>query len=86
MTNENNQDNQLPSPSGNWFKHLIERLPLKKLTRAQAGNYLMDALGAICFFVYIGTNPPAGYCLIALILIVLLFAWCHAISRPRSSG
>ncbi len=75
--------NKGQTTSTRWFKDLLQHLPLKKITRAQAGNYVMDGIGALCFIAFMFTKPPPTHALIALVSILLTFVWCHNVSRPR---
>lgn len=69
-----------------WFERLIERLPLKKLTRAQTLNALCDGLGWLGFIWYISLAESSRVCaLIMFITLVLFMVWCIKTSKPMIS-
>ena len=81
MTKKGERPPHEKTPS--WFKELIAALPLKKVTRAQAGNYLFDGLGLIGFGIYSAQRPPPLYLLIVVLAFLGSMIWCHEVSRPR---
>jgi hypothetical protein len=66
----------------NWLRALVERLPVRKLTAAQTGNYVMDLIGLAYFGKYLVTKPPSEYVFALLIVMLGIGAWCHVVSMP----
>lgn len=82
MSEENNRRNSNNNPA-EWFERLIEKLPLKKLTRAQTLNALCDGLGWLGFIMYIFSAESSRVCaLIMFITLVLFMVWCIKTSKP----
>jgi hypothetical protein len=67
-----------------WFSTLLKALPTGKLTAAQTGNYIGDALGIIAYGVYLLRGAPTPTLAFAGLIGILGFhVWCHSVSRPR---
>ena len=65
-----------------WFGNLLKFLNDSNLTRAQKGNYVFDALGAICFLALLATDNPAEYRVLCFMFFLLSGMWCHSVSAP----
>ncbi len=67
-----------------WWSELIRGMPLKKLTAAQVGNYIMDLFGLSMLGMYIATGPEDKLLAALIFAMLFVFIWCHQTSKPRS--
>jgi hypothetical protein len=70
-----------------WLQLLIKWLSHTKLTRAQAADIILDAMGVMMFLAYLKyIKPPNWSALVAFLVILIFSAWSHVTSKPKTKA
>jgi len=70
-----------------WLQLLIKWLSKVTLTRAQAADIILDAMGVVMFLAYLKyVKPPNWSALVAFLAILVFSAWSYVTSKPKTKA